>query len=90
MGTYLTDSGTVLYWWENVGKEELDELDGAALEPSFIPTEHTPIFLPYLLGERAPIYDENARGVLCELAGLDPDHPLFDKVLALVENGKVI
>lgn len=39
---------------ENFGIDELDE--------DVIPTNQ-PIFLPYLTGERAPIYNENARGV---------------------------
>ena len=35
-------------------------IDGLTPETAF---ENPPIFLPYLAGERAPIYDENAKGV---------------------------
>ena len=49
-------SGTsCLFAMENFG------LDGVCVDRCLKPD--TPIFLPYLNGERAPIFDENARGV---------------------------
>lgn len=39
------------------------------LPPDFLPTPHTPVFLPYLAGERAPVYDTAARGVFFGLDG---------------------
>ena len=41
----------------------LSELSAGELPTDFEPSLATPVFLPYLNGERAPIYDENARGV---------------------------
>ncbi len=41
----------------------LSELSADELSPDARLMPGTPVFLPYLNGERAPIYDENARGV---------------------------
>lgn len=43
------------------------EIDGLSLEEML--DSDPPIFLPYLKGERAPIFDENARGVYFGLSG---------------------
>ncbi len=48
-------------------------IDGLTLD---ILKEKPPIFLPYLNGERAPIYDENARGVYFGLNGNADAHSL--------------
>lgn len=42
--------------------------DATDLKKDFLPTDQ-PIFLPYLNGERAPIYDENAKGVFFGITG---------------------
>lgn len=60
----------------------LRELDARGLDVGFAPSVHTPIFLPYLRGERAPIYDENARGVFF---GMDADTTRADLAYAVLE-----
>ena len=48
----------------------------------FMPGKSTPIFLPYLKGERAPIFDVNARGVFF---GIDADTCDCDMAYAVSE-----
>ncbi len=59
-----TNNGAVLLSWfaENIEHATPDSL--AFIEEAFsVRSSEGLIFLPYLLGERAPIYDSNARGV---------------------------
>ena len=42
----------------------ISELDGRAVDGAPCVRKNAPVFLPYLMGERAPVYDENARGVM--------------------------
>lgn len=43
---------------------------------------HSPIFLPHLQGERAPLWDPNARGVF---VGLTHAHDIIDMALSVLE-----
>lgn len=50
----------------------LSRFDCAGVEPDSIPAlldERPPIFLPYVNGERAPVFDPNARGVFFGVSG---------------------
>lgn len=46
----------------------ITHFDAAQLDADYIPT-NPPIFLPYLNGERAPVYDDNATGVFFGITG---------------------
>ena len=65
MGGPINNGGKVLDWYKNAFLPEVEEL-GAYLEEVF---EQTPpgssglLCLPYLMGERAPFWDANTRGV---------------------------
>ena len=60
----------------------LADYGAADLPADFAPTAHTPIFLPYLTGERAPVYDGNARGVFF---GTDGETSRADMGYAMLE-----
>lgn len=81
-GQYLLQSGTVgggsLGWFRDVlGQVEVDAarlLDTSAFDLMSAEVEKTPpgahglIFLPYMAGERTPLWDSNARGVFFGLS----------------------
>lgn len=75
-GGAMNNGGLVTQWLvenfseqRNTRSSSYDEM--FALAATIAPGADGLIFLPYLLGERAPIYDENARGVYF---GLHADH----------------
>ena len=61
------------------GMRELGEVRG---DLATCLAAHPPIFLPYLNGERAPIFDPDARGVFF---GLDKNHTKADMAYAVLE-----
>ena len=60
----------------------ISELSAAELPNDIEPNSGTPVFLPYLTGERAPIYDENARGVFF---GIDAGTKRADLAYSVLE-----
>lgn len=81
-GQYLLQSGTVgggsLSWFKDVlGQAEVEEARRRGLSPYELMSEqvqdsppgaHGLIFLPYMAGERTPLWDSNARGVFFGLS----------------------
>ena len=70
-GGAMTNGGLVTQWFaDNFFKEESDPLASMLTEAAKVePGAGGVIFLPYLYGERSPIYDEHARGVFFGLHG---------------------
>ena len=70
-GGAMTNGGLVTQWFaDNFFKEESDPLASMLNEAAKVePGAEGVIFLPYLYGERSPIYDEHARGVFFGLHG---------------------
>ncbi len=70
-GGAMTNGGLVTQWFaENFFKENPDPLGSMLNEAAKVePGAQGVIFLPYLYGERSPIYDEHARGVFFGLHG---------------------
>ena len=70
-GGAMTNGGLVTQWFaENFFKEESEPLASMLNEAAKVePGARGVIFLPYLYGERSPIYDEHARGVFFGLHG---------------------
>ena len=70
-GGAMTNGGLVTQWFaENFFKEESDPLAGMLNEAAKVESgARGVIFLPYLYGERSPIYDEHARGVFFGIHG---------------------
>ncbi len=80
----ISTSGKALEWFKNItGKGELDYEtlfeDICLVEPG----ANKLIFLPYLSGERSPIWDPNARGVFI---GLSLKHGRKEMMRAIVES----
>lgn len=84
-GTYLhagptQAGGDALRWFANVHALELETVLAHAATAS--PGSLGLIFLPYLAGERAPLWDTEARGVLF---GLSSDHSVAHEARAVLE-----
>ena len=86
-GGAINNGGIVLQWLseffsneENPGKDQYTEL--LSLAEKISPGAEGLFFLPYLLGERAPIWDANAKGVL---VGLTLKHKKGHVVRAAME-----
>jgi xylulokinase len=81
-GQYLLQSGTVgggtLGWFRDVlGQEEVSAAQARGISPfelmseeveNTLPGAHGLLFLPYMAGERTPLWDSNARGVFMGLS----------------------
>lgn len=77
----MQSSGTSISWAkEAFGLDDYETINQAVLRHS--PTNPALIFLPYLEGERSPIFDPQARGVFF---GLSTAHARADMVAAVVE-----
>lgn len=80
MGVMLSAASSLKWWVENINKETfeviLKEAESSALGSNGI------IFLPYLMGERTPHNDPNARGVFF---GLNMTHERGDMTRAILE-----
>lgn len=60
----------------------IKSFNGADTEfEEYMPNENTPIFLPYLNGERAPIFDSDARGVFFGISGKTTDRDFAYAIL---------
>jgi len=73
----LSFTGGSIEWILNVLSKNLDELNKIDLEQP-VPI----IFLPYLLGERSPIWDEKAQGAFI---GLKSDHDYEDILKSVIQ-----
>jgi gluconokinase len=80
-GGAINNGGIVLKWLADFfGEDQYDNLLALASEVS--PGSDGLLFLPYLLGERAPVWDPNAKGVLI---GLTIKHTKGHMVRAAME-----
>ena len=72
--------GDALSWLSQAMNEDIETLleEANARAPLQVPL----VFLPYLMGERAPLWDANARGTFC---GLTKSHTRADMTLAVFE-----
>lgn len=80
MAVMLSAAGSLKWWYEEILKEndyvKLEkELSQSTLQDKLL-------FLPYLTGERAPINDSNARGVMF---GLHRNHKPIDMTRSVIE-----
>ena len=78
MGCMLSAAGSMQWWSEEVTgmsvSDLLDEMPGVCTD--------APIFLPYLMGERSPINDPNAKGAFY---GINLAHKRADLTKAVVD-----
>lgn len=78
MGCMLTSAGAMKWWVDDILKadfnEVLDEVDETAVDDL--------LFLPYLMGERSPINDPNAKGAFY---GLNLSHKRADMTKSILE-----
>ena len=78
MGCMLSAAGSMQWWSEEVTGmsvgDLLDEMPGVCTD--------APIFLPYLMGERSPINDPNAKGAIY---GINLAHKRADLTKAVVD-----
>jgi gluconokinase len=79
-----TNHGTVLIDWfnQNIAKKAVPADLFTSVLTNYKPGSNGLLFLPYILGERAPFYDANARGAWI---GLGIRHTLEDMQQALLE-----
>jgi len=92
LSAVMTSTGASMKWFVNeLSARERDTARREGLDPYSCvcaPAETSPpgsgglIFLPYLMGEQAPIWDPNARGVF---VGLSPNTTRGDVVRAIME-----
>ena len=76
-----TQAGSDAYaWFAKIAGRDLDALTNQ-MENRKI-TRSSILFLPHLQGERAPLWDPNARGTF---VGLNTSHDLIDMALAVME-----
>lgn len=90
MSCTLAAGGSLQWFRNNFCMDEMREAEQTGVDPYAILdglAEHVPIganrllFLPYLMGERSPILDENARGCFFGLSGMHTRHDLLRAVL---------
>ena len=85
-------AGLSLHWFrDNFCKEEMVAADGIGKDPYFLMDQEAArvpiganhlIYMPYLMGERSPKLDPNARGVFF---GLSAIHTKYDMLRAVLE-----
>jgi len=81
MGVTLSASGALKWWVEGVNKEKNYEkytLDASKVKPG----SNNLFFLPYLMGERTPHNDPDARGTFI---GITPTHTKADMTRSIIE-----
>jgi xylulokinase len=80
----VSTSGRALEWFKNItGKERVDYESLFEDVCQVPPGSHGLLFLPYLAGERAPLWDPNARGCFI---GLTVKHGRREMTRAVVES----
>lgn len=80
MGVMLSASGSMKWWYEDILKNNSyanleSDLSKVKMDPNLF-------FLPYLIGERSPINDDNIRG---SFHGLSLHHKQIDLTYAVIE-----
>ncbi len=81
MGCMLCAASCNKWWMEDVFRTEDYAAEQAAIEPERLGHNHV-YFLPYLMGERSPINDTNARGAF---VGMSMDTTRADLTQAVLE-----
>ena len=84
-------AGLSLHWFrDNFCKEEMVAADGIGKDPYFLMDQEAArvpiganhlIYMPYLMGERSPKLDPNARGVFFGLSAIHTKHDMLRAVL---------
>ncbi|CAM3874086.1 gluconokinase [Alkalicoccus chagannorensis] len=80
VGGPTNNGGIALQWLSRLMGKTVEET--IALVEDRPPAEDDPLFLPYLQGERAPVWDPNARGAF---TGLSIEHGQQEMVRAVME-----
>jgi xylulokinase len=80
--TVMLSAASCLAWWKNMSGRDNESSLLSELENAWEPASTTPLFLPYLSGERTPHNDPNIRGAFL---ALDAGHATRDLTYAVVE-----
>ena len=80
MGVMLNAAGAVRWWWEAVHGNH--DYEAFYRDVTAAPASESLFFLPYLMGERAPINDPDAKGVFL---GIQAHHGMKEFNRAVVE-----
>ncbi len=80
--TVVLSAASCLAWWKSVCGCDNESSLLSELENAWEPTSTTPLFLPYLSGERTPHNDPNIRGAFL---GLDVSHTTRDLTYSVIE-----
>jgi xylulokinase len=73
--------GAGMRWLKNITSLSYLEIDALAAESSIF--DHNPIFLPYLTGQRAPLWNTNTRGIFF---GINPDTSSKQMIRSVMES----
>jgi len=83
IGGPTNNGGVIFQWFSELLNQEPDELEKLELEAAALPPgANGLLFLPYLLGERAPVWDAKARGAYL---GLTRQHGQAHLLRSLLE-----
>ncbi len=80
--TVMLSAASCLAWWKNISGRENESILLGELAQDWQPSPASPLFLPYLSGERTPHNDVNIRGMFY---GLDATHQTRDLTYAVLE-----
>jgi xylulokinase len=80
--TVTLSAASCLGWWKNISGRESETALLEELSDGWAPANSTPVFLPYLSGERTPHNDVNIRALFY---GLDSAHVTRDLTYAVLE-----
>ncbi|NQT61086.1 MAG: hypothetical protein HQ557_19130 [Bacteroidetes bacterium] len=73
--------GAGMRWLKNITGLSYPEIDALAADSS--PFDHNPIFLPYLTGQRAPLWNTHTRGMFF---GINPDTSSKQMIRSVMES----
>jgi len=89
VGGATNNGGKALAYWQNLLSAHFSDV-GAMIDAALtVSAEESPVFLPYLYGERAPVWDAAATAELTGLAGHHDHRHLARAVLEGVTNNLV-
>jgi xylulokinase len=80
--TVMLSAASCLAWWKSISGASSEAALLAELEDAWAPSPTSPLFVPYLTGERTPHNDANVRGMFF---GLDAAHRTRDLTYAVIE-----
>jgi xylulokinase len=80
--TVMLSAASCLAWWKDIASASSESALLRELDSDWMPSATTPLFLPYLTGERTPHNDANIRGLFF---GLDARHKTRDLTYAVIE-----